>query len=155
MQLQHRFRKPEIDWLGTTWEVWLLREKQYGYDVTDVPRDSDGGYLRRGITSHKFMLNTWSFQSSNVVRHYYCFRSTPRNDIFYTKAYNCHIHLHFWLEVRRCSMKLTGWNTECTVRYLMENRDHHLSRFSMTLCCFPIAACFSIVSCSFFMLFWS
>ena len=30
---------------------------QYGHDVIDVSRDSDGGYLRRGITSYKFTLN--------------------------------------------------------------------------------------------------
>ena len=46
------------------------------------------------------------------------------------------------------------------VRYLTktvtndyENRDHHLSRFSMPVCCFPIAHCFSVVSCLFFTLF--
>ena len=33
-------------------------EKQYGHNVTDVPRDNDSGYLRRGVTLHKCMLNT-------------------------------------------------------------------------------------------------
>ena len=39
--------------------VWLLSETQYGHNVTD----SGGGYLRRGVTPHKYMLNTCNFQS--------------------------------------------------------------------------------------------
>ena len=34
----------------------MQSEKQYGHNVTDAPRDNDSGYLRRGVTLHKFML---------------------------------------------------------------------------------------------------
>ena len=33
-------------------------EKQYGHDVTHVPRLSDDGHLRLGVTPHNFMINT-------------------------------------------------------------------------------------------------
>ena len=47
-----------LAWQRVIWEdlIDMVPEwKPYGHNVSDVPRDSDGGYLRRGKTPHKSM----------------------------------------------------------------------------------------------------
>ena len=52
----------------------LGRHESYGcwvktilHDVIDLPRDSNGGYIWRGITPHKLMLNTRNFQWQKIA----------------------------------------------------------------------------------------
>lgn len=67
--------KPTSRWVqlpalvSLSWKRVMGRHEGYDYwaksntDMTSVTCPSDGVYLRRGVTPHKLMLNTWNFQS--------------------------------------------------------------------------------------------